>query len=112
HLVEAWAETEGAKPSVRLSLLRETKVSEHTQALGTATLLMGMKESERKDAKLGPLKATSIVYGGTIRGTEVGLRVLLAESKGMIWSLQCGFEAANKSAVNKLFDSMARSFKT
>lgn len=109
--VKAWVVEEGRNPAVQFGRQRETKSAEYAQTMGTAMLLMGMKETERKDAKLGSLKATLVTYGGTVLGKELASWVMMAEDKGDLWYLSTAFESADKDAATKLFNGMAKSFK-
>lgn len=109
--LKAYAVEEGSNPVVSLGMQRGQKLTEYAQTIGTGMLLLGLKESERKDAKLGSLKATLLVYASARQGLELGANILLAEDKGNLWALRTVYEGEGKAAAVKLFDAMAKSFK-
>lgn len=109
--LKAYAVEEGANPVVSLGMQRAQKLTEYAQTMGTGMLLLGLKETERKDAKLGSLKATLLVYTSAREGLELGANILLAEDKGNLWALRTVYEGESKAAAVKLFDTMAKSFK-
>jgi hypothetical protein len=113
-LVEVSALPGGRGGSVQLTLHRETQLAEHAQVVGAGMLLIGMRESERKNARLGTLRSTLIEYEGNVEGRRLWAWVMLAQDKDDLWSLGCvvdNLRDDQRDQTRKLFDDMAKSFR-
>ncbi|MCC6465019.1 MAG: hypothetical protein IT463_06715 [Planctomycetes bacterium] len=111
ELMSVYINGEDGQDHIDLEIEKNQTASEYAQVFGAGSLMLGVKEKARKDAKLGSLKATQIDYEGGVAGTEIAMRLLLADDNGRLWRMTMAGLKANKDANGKIFDDMAKTFK-